>query len=293
MDRTSHACAIFVALGSLSLGCCASDEADVLEHPSSARASVPQLVENLIQFPQLFSAYDGEHSYRVAANVPLADPNSSESQASDSGEAIDARSLKWSIDDDYLDLQDYTALPGAALLTTKQAGSTTIRVEAMTTEGKPVHGEARLEISEATAEEWTTGDERYNRPMIIIESWPRKPVAPGEAQCGLPSAVALPKNASCINCHNETLRISTEYTPVRTARYSDEQLIGIFARGEVPADGVAPGPFLENVAMAECVFMLMHTPDDIDDKTARGLLWKLRSLEPKPPMEMPGPRVVR
>ena len=71
-----------------------------------------------------------------------------------------------------------------------------------------------------------------------------------------------------------------EHTPTQTAGYADDQLIAIFTAGQKPAGYQFNSPLLKMLPQPDCVYSMFHTWT-IDDETKRGIVLKLRSIEPK------------
>jgi len=233
---------------------------------------------NLIQFPQLYSAFDnGAHTYQLTPSIPAAADNSMDS------DPIDAATIKWEVDGNYLSQAPFSDLPGGVLLTTKKAGMTIIKVTAKSKSGVDVRGEAPVQISQASPEEWDAGEARYNNGMAV--NWQMlRPMqtTDGSTNCGLPVDLTgtIPTSSACTNCHNSMNPISIEHTPTQTAGYSDDALVQIFTQGQKPAGGVFNSTFLKTLPMPDCIYKSFHTWE-IDEATKKGIVWKLRSIAPK------------
>lgn len=260
----------------LVLGACTAETGEL------DAASVQVTRDLLARSPQ-YSAYDGEHAYPAVFGISRA--------ALAAGSDVDWPTVRWTFDDtfleqtdyrvldgtagdDFIEVRKYYPLAGTAVFTTKRTGSTRVGVVFRTLDGAPLRGEAELQISQASAEEWSRGDAYFNKSSMIQQQ-------PGRAGiCGAPASVEIPRQTNCMNCHNTVQMIFSPCTPLQTAGYSDEQLLGTLARGEMPADILGWSSFLKATPDPECIFDDWHSPDDIDDATTRGLLWKLRSLVP-------------
>jgi len=262
---------------------CVSDREELTENRAQGRAI---FVEGLVQFPRLYSAYDGEHAYRVTPSVPLAGEDAPES------ERIEPHSLAWTVDDEFVAMERFEALPGAVMLTMKRAGTTQLSVTGKrVADGGQERGEATLEVSQASVEQWRLGDARYDLARVIEDSWPGRPGAQTEGPCGLSVNVdILSGGTACSNCHNAQNPISIEYTPTQTAGFSDDELIRIFSQGE--AGSLVKGKFLQSIPMPECIFATMH-PTPPDGELTQGLLWKLRSLTPRAQPSVDAERLAR
>ena len=255
---------------SLALGACASD--------SELDAASIEVTRGLLRFSEQYSAYDGEHTYPVVVGISRAAlPTESD---------VDWPSVRWIFDesfveqtdyrvldgtagDDFIPVRKYDSLTGTAVFTTQRTGRTVISVVFRTRSGEPMHGEATLQISRASAEEWALGESylKQGRPIFDFDR------------------DVMVESNSCMDCHNPTLGFSP-CTPLQTAGYTDDELLGTMSRGELPPALVSWSGYLQSRPDPERVFEELHSPDDIDDGTARGLLWKFRSLLPEVPKEL-------
>jgi hypothetical protein len=245
-------------------------------------ADTTVLRPGLIQFSPMYSAFDGAHDFQLTPSVPIADPASKDS------DPLDPSTLKWQIDGAYVKQDAFDQIPAAVLLTTKKAGTTTVKATGTTKGGIKVRGEATLTISPADPAEWDKGDMRYNGGTTIDFTMLRPMRSTdGSTTCGFPISIGdqLPKTSACSNCHNSMNNISVQHTPTQTAGYSNEQLIQIFTQGEKPAGGTFNSPFLKNIPMPDCIYKSFHTWD-IDDETKNGIVWKLRSIPPAKQMDI-------
>jgi hypothetical protein len=239
----------------------------------------------LIQFTPMYSAFGGSQTYSLTPYVPSADP------ASKDTDPVMAATIKWTVDGGFAKQEPFADLPGGIKLTTKKTGSTTVSLTATTAAGNKVRAESKLNISAANDEDWQKGDMRYSGGTAIdfaamfgrgaMGGMAMAPSGPGV--CGLPFNInaALPKDASCTNCHNTgASAIAVEHTPTQTAGYSDEQLIAIFTQGQKPAGYQFNSVFLKMLPQPDCIYAMFHTWQ-IDDDTKKGIVLKLRSIEPK------------
>lgn len=264
----------------LALGACASE--------TELDAASLEVTKELLRFTDQYSAYDGENPYPVVVGISRAAlpaksdvdwPSVRWIYDASFVEQTDYRVLDGSAGDDFIPVRKYDPLAGTAVFTTKRTGSTRIGVVFRTLAGEPMHGEAKLQISQASAEEWALGDGYFNKSARIMQ-YPDR-----DGLCGLPETVELEKQTNCVNCHFPQYRFSP-CSPLQTARYSDDELLGTIARGELPPDTLSWSKFLQSAPDPQCVFDEWHSPDDIDDTIARGLLWKLRSMLPELPEEL-------
>jgi len=238
----------------------------------------PILREGLIQFPHMYSAYDGAHDYEVTPSVPLAaagiDP---------AWDPLDPSSLEWEVDDVFVaDHGAFAELPGGRLLQTKRAGNTLVKVTGMTRSGVLVRGEAPLTISAAAPDEWAAGDARYNNGISVDWSM-RIAEAVRTGVCVVPAGLGqIAPVGACTTCHASPSALGNQPTPTQLALYSDGALEEIFARAALPAGGAFTSPYLRMLdpQTADCAYLAFHTWD-VDERTRRGLIWKLRSLPPR------------
>jgi hypothetical protein len=240
------------------------------------------VIPNLIQFSPMYSAYDGEHTYQLSPFIPAANPANKDS------DPVVESSIQWKVEDAFVKRDAFTDIPGAVLLTTKKAGTTTVSVTATRMSGAKIRGQSTLTISQASSDEWTKGDMRYNNGMMISffggmgGMAPPAPGAGGMGSCGLPIDLTgrIPTNSACSNCHNNMGGLVIEHTPTQTAGYSNDELIEIFTNAQKPAGGTFNSPVLKNAPMPDCIYKTFHTWQ-IDDDTKIGIVWKLRSITPK------------
>jgi hypothetical protein len=155
------------------------------------------------------------------------------------------------------------------MITARKAGSFTITAKA-----GPLSGSSPLTITDATANDWSDGDQRYNNG-VVIERGHRDGGAEGGGGGGDKGEgrPAPNKQASCTNCHGDTSRMDVQHTPMQTAGYSDQQLIDIFTKAKKP-EGV------EQRIMPLEKWQRIHQWD-VPVNVQKGIVVYLRSLEPK------------
>jgi hypothetical protein len=234
---------------------------------------------SLMQFSRLYSAYDGVHTFQLTPRVPRAELPSSDS------DFIDASTLHWTVDDDFVSMEAYADAPDAVLLTTKKAGATFVRVSTTGANGQQLEDEVALAISRASDQQWQAGEMRYSHGMAVNWAIGAAPGTTG-AVCVLPAdtLMALPKQSDCAGCHSANSQLGVPvYTPEQTAGLSDDQLVVIFTLGSRPMGSTFVTPFLVNTAPenADCLYRSFHTWE-IEDDVKIGMVWVLRSLQPKP-----------
>lgn len=194
-----------------------------------------------IQFPKMYSAFDGKHTFKIPAKVD------------------GVKKVKWSASDsDIVDLDPQT--DGSVMITVRKAGSVTIKAKAGN-----LTGEAPLEITEATADDWTNGSERYNNGV----TWKR---GSGGGDGGTGHRGAPDPTLACTNCHANG-KADVEHTPMQTGGYTDDELVTIFTKGKKP-DGVAQR--IMPIEKWSKIHQWKMEPEE-----QKGIVIYLRSLEPK------------
>jgi len=225
-----------------------------------------------VLFDPMYSAFDGVRTYQLPATIDQAQLDS------DAIDPVLLDTIKWKVDPAFASVENYPALKGSVLLTTKKAGQTVVTVDAQTKHGLKVQGSARLQITKADPTDWEKGEARYNNNMPLYFD----PV-PGQEQLGPTMAY----DASCANCHNENTTLTgipftVEHTPQQTAGYSDEELIEIFTMARKPKGSKFHSPFFEGLPdkYKEETYAMLHRWV-IAPEVERGIVYKLRSITPK------------
>lgn len=242
MNRISMLAATTTALLCAALYACSSPDST----GSSESASTDAELE--IHFSQMYSAYDGQHEFKVPAVV------------------TGVKKVKWSVSDpEVADIE--TQSDGSAMITVRKAGTVNIIAKA-----GPIRGEAPLTITESKDDEWEAGNQRYNNGTVLVRG-PRD----GGAGEGGGGGGFKDKQLSCTNCHGGAGGDDSkdvEHTPMQTAGYSDAQLIAVFTKGQKPS-GVP-----QRVMMNKERWSKMHQWQ-MDEFAVKGLVVYLRALEPK------------
>ncbi len=211
-----------------------------------------------ILFPEMHSAYDGVHDFRIPAKVD------------------GVKNVKWSAEPkDAVDLEKQS--DGSVLITVKSA---TPEVTIIAKAGSLI-GRAPLHITEATPDAWEEGNQRYNNGVVFKRGgrdggggggggggW-------GKGDGGGPKGDrVVDKNLACTNCHNKGgSKGDVEHTPMQTAGFSDDELITIFSEGKKPA-----GVKMRTTSAER--WQKMHRWD-MEPNEKEGLVVYLRSLEPE------------
>jgi hypothetical protein len=204
-----------------------------------------------IAFSPMYSAYDGQHVFKIPAIVT---------------QPIDAP--KWSVEP--ADGADITQdANGGVMLTMRKAGSFKVYARSGN-----VMGVSDLHVTQATPEQWAMGEARY-RNDVKINLMPPPAPADGGMPMG-PPMFDLPDNAACGNCHGDGAeRLKIQHTPQQIGGFSDEQLVQIFTMGMKPAGSIFKSmipPFF---------YRAFHTWSTANAEETQALVVYLRSLEPK------------
>jgi hypothetical protein len=253
-----------IALLAGALGGCASDA-----EPGEMAICYVRLIEHSL----IYSAFDGVHEFSVTPNVPSARADSLDSDPVQDG------TLRWRFDPAFFSASAFPELPGAVKLTAKQAGTTEIEVIAETVSGVTVSDTAKIIVAQADPNVWSIGDARYRSG--VPASWGNFPLASaGEGSCGLPYTIDVPAAAACVSCHDNSDKVSAEYTPTQTAGHSDEDLLNIMLAGSKPAGGAFISPQLTAMQQPDCIFGEFHT-FEMTPLEQQGLITRLRAVPPR------------
>jgi len=215
-------------------------------------------------YPTAFTAFDGEHQFKVpfyvdGATVELAGWSSIPSDA-----------VTFDADPD-------GGMGGVIATVVKDVPEITIAARSDT-----IGGVALLNVTSATPEQWAAGEARYNNgkeldlmtmidpamfaQLLLDPNW--KPPSP-------------PGDIACSNCHGLGAKLlEVQHTPTQAARFSDDQLRAILTTGVKP-DGVGLRVLPEmlfNMTGAE-VYKEFHTWDSTEEEIV-GLIVYMRSLTP-------------
>jgi hypothetical protein len=221
-----------------------------------------------IEFSSMYSAYDGDHTFQVTPFVPSSTGDAEHSP-------IVASTVRWTVDRYFLDRDDFESLPHGALLTTKRAGKTNIRVSAMTQDGENRTGEATLFISHATRNEWEAGEAYYNQTGGI-----RERLLAGFCGVSVEMANELSElKPGCSKCHDACSSYARPPTPTQTAGLDDDELLQVFSNAAEPPSGLSSSQFLRRMPEPECTFQAFHTWE-LTESEKKGLVWQLRAIPP-------------
>jgi hypothetical protein len=243
-----------------------------------------------IKFNPMYSGFDGVHMYQVPSFV----------------EGVDPSSITWgSSDPTMVDMQPYVT---GIMITTKKAGDVTIVARSGS-----MCGSAPLHITQFAADEWTTGNSRYNNGGALnvcfdasgiydvnvpdgfdgnISGFDASGYLGGDGgNCmNLPAGLTNPFECTpppaCTNCHGSVgngtlfgmnLFSNVSHTPEQTGGFSDTDLVNVFVHGTVPAGG-----YFDDSIICYSNWHQVHTWTDISTTAEQnGMVSYLRSLTPK------------
>jgi hypothetical protein len=205
-----------------------------------------------IFFSQMYSAFDGVHTFEVPAIV---------SGMTNAG-------VTWSADPP--NLVALEKRPDLVMIRTLGAGTVTIEAQA----GNRC-GSAAFVISQATAAEWEAGNARYNNG-VPLPAIPSPPIPPTDGSNQFEAGGARP---ACTNCHDQGSMAgifkSFVFTPQQTAGFTDDELVQVMRAGVIP-----PGGYFNDSMISRQIWSFFHKWSLSDDE-ARGLVVYLRSFTPK------------
>jgi hypothetical protein len=198
--------------------------------------------------PNMYSAYDGVHTFKIPVVVDNVDPTT----------------VVWKASDPSAVNLAYDATLQGEMIETRKAGKVTITA---TAGGQS--GSSTLTITQASPADWEIGNMRYNNGVVLTN---------------LPVGAARPDGGSdfsCTNCHGDTASGATNqfrtvaHTPEQTGGFSDEDLIGIFTMGKVPA-GAYFDPSVVSYQQWQSFHVWRMTAEE-----AKGVIVYLRALTPQ------------
>jgi hypothetical protein len=208
-----------------------------------------------ILFSPMYSAFDGVHDFKVPAVVDNIDPNA----------------VKWTASDP--SMVDIVSDPnvGGVMISTRKAGKVTI----VATAGS-LRGSSLLTITQATADDWATGNMRYNNGVVLTGGVTGRQVPDGGAM----------KDVACTNCHGDTALMgpyrTVSHTPQQTAGFSDDDLLNIFTMGRVPVSG-----YFDTSVVNYNQWRMFHNWQ-MSAEESKGIIVYLRSLTPQAQAGMRG-----
>jgi hypothetical protein len=208
----------------------------------------------------------------------------------------DGNPATWSVSDStqaQLVPQMFGTLPGV-MITVQGAGTGTPgEVTVVATESDGSCGASVLTITSSTEDDWTIGNMRYNDGVslsLMADGGGMRFGGPRPADGG--SFFERDGGTACTNCHGPTATSGpykqVSHSPEQTGGFSDQDLIGIFTKGEIP-DGGYFDPAVINSRCdggATCTQMAMqlwhsfHQWSDITPDQYPGIIVYLRSIQP-------------
>jgi hypothetical protein len=155
-----------------------------------------------VLFSAMYSAYDGQHQFRLPAI------------------AMGIQGATWSARPaDAVELEpDFET--GGVMITMRRAGDVRIIARA-----GALSGSAMLRITASTPEQWELGRRLYDDELPL----------PADVLDGAPG-LHVPDVLSCSNCHGRSASaLDVEHTPQQTGGFSDEELAALVTMGAKPA----------------------------------------------------------
>ncbi len=172
---------------------------------------------------------------------------------------------------------------GGTIMTLKTAGPTVTITAQVGSECTT----AQLTVTSAVEADWAVGNARYNNGVPLVAGCIDQNLLPVLADAGImvhlppiPDSGCPDAGPACTQCHgaNPTGGFfqGVEHTPEQTAGFSDQDLVGIFANGTVPAGGA----YNPNIIPYN-FWQAFHTWSDIaTPEQQKGMVVYLRSLAP-------------
>lgn len=192
-------------------------------------------------FSPMYSAFDGEHEFKVPAIVN------------------GYTGVEWSAEDPTM-VELVKNGDNGVMITTRKAGTTRIIARAGS-----LSGSAEIHITEANPADWTLGEQRYNNGV---------PLPAFDPMAAMGMGFSIPDDLSCKNCHGGgAMALSVEHTPQQTGGYSDDDLIAIFTMGQKPPTA----GWRSGIPMF--IYSMLHTWQATAEEQ-KGVIVYLRSLEP-------------
>lgn len=259
MTRIVHSCLGFLSIlaaGSLAAAC--GDESDGGSGGTGSGGDPSKKTLSLMFAPVMYSAYDGEHIFKL----PVIATNASGTV-----------SFK-AADESYVDIAPTAE---GAMLTMRKAGTTSI----IGTAPDGTWGESTLVITEATPDDYELGKERYNNGIAAFDIDAGAP--PMGMGMGGPGMFTPDPESACTFCHRpdgtsgsgtaEMGMIDIEHTPQQTGGYSDQQLIDIFTKAQKPTGAGSR-------VIPLTIWQMLHKWN-VEADVEKGIIVYLRSMEPK------------
>ncbi len=171
---------------------------------------------------------------------------------------------------------------GGTTITIMKSGPVTIQAQAGN-----LCGTAPLNVTQATEDDWTTGNSRYNNANTIDLSGMTMPppggfMIPGPNDPSPLEPTDGGAGPACTNCHGATatggIFQAVEHTPEQTGGFSDQELIDIVAHGIIPDGG-----YYDSTIIPYRFWQILHKWSDIaTPDQQKAIVVYLRSLTPAP-----------
>jgi hypothetical protein len=181
---------------------------------------------------------------------------------------------------------------GGTTITVLKPGTVTINAQI----GTDLCGSAPLTVTQATEDDWTAGNARYNNAQPLINPFAMMGMGDGGIPQGpppggfmIPSAdspsILEPADGgpgpACTNCHGPTATAGAfqgiEHTPEQTAGFNDQELTDIIVNGIIPDGG-----YYDNTIIPYQYWQFFHKWRDLTPAQQKGMIVYLRSLTPTP-----------
>lgn len=201
-----------------------------------------------IEFPEMYSAFGGDHEFQVPARVD------------------GVKNVKWSADP--ADAVSFAKQDDGSVMITMKKFAPTVTI---TAKAAGLKSTAKLHMTQSDDELWKQGSERYNNGVVF-----KRPDGGGggRGDGGPRGERVVDKKLACTNCHAKGGQGSdVEHTPTQTGGFSDEELVDMFTKGVKP-EGV------KMRVMTEEKWKKIHTWEMDEDEKA-GLVVYLRALTPE------------
>jgi hypothetical protein len=215
-----------------------------------------------VLFSPMYSAYDGTHEFQLPA---ILNGVTAGTQAT------------WTASDPTMVKIDADPTTGGVMLTMQKAG--TVTITAAVAGGSC--GASTLTITEAAPGDYDVGSARYNNGVIlrIPDGGGRPPPQDGGVPEGGGFDASALKQLECTNCHGPTANgpfNDVAHTPEQTGGFSDQELIDIFTKGQVPDGG-----YFDDQIVSYARWQRFHQWD-MTPEEAKGLVIYLRGITPAP-----------
>jgi hypothetical protein len=208
-------------------------------------------------------------------------------------QGVSGTNVKWSESDSTAVMQQADPATGGTTITVLKPGTVTIFANI----NGQLCGQALLTVTQATEDDWTAGNARYNNGQGLINPFAMMmgmgdggvPMGPPPGGFMIPSAsspsILEPADGgpgpACTNCHGPTATGGVfqgiEHTPEQTAGFSDQELTDIIVNGIIPDGG-----YYDSTIIPYQYWQFFHKWRDLTPAQQKGMIVYLRSLTPSP-----------